>query len=87
MLTVTESAGTRLSGFLRKSADETVIRIVRRRKRLKLRRDHQRPDDTTFIHDGRIVLVLDGRISDALAFRTLDVRQTERGPRLTLKSA
>jgi hypothetical protein len=45
----------------------------------------ERPDDRTFEHDGRVVLVLDGHVSESLSRRKLDVRQTAEGPRLTLK--
>jgi hypothetical protein len=85
MLTVTEQAGARLVQMLGESPSESVVRIVRRRRRLKLRRDRARPDDATFAHAGRVVLVLDEQVSQSLASRILDIRQTETGPRLRLK--
>ncbi len=85
MLTITEQAGARLVQLLGESANQSVIRIVRRKRRLKLRRDHARADDATFAHAGRVVLVLDEQVSQSLAARTLDIRETDTGPRLRLK--
>lgn len=86
MLTVTENAGARLTELLGESADDTVVRVVRRKRRLKLRRDRVRANDAQFSHDGRVVLVLDEQISKRLSSRTLHVRQTKDGPRLSLKT-
>lgn len=85
MLTVTETASARLNEMLIKSPEGEVMRIVRHDRRIRMRRDQPRPNDTSFTHDGRIVLVLDGPIADALSSRTLDVRHAETGPRLSLK--
>lgn len=84
MLTMTDQAGARLIQLLGDSTGESVIRIVKRKRRLRLRRDQARPQDATFAHDGRIVLVLDERVSRSLSSRTLDIRQTDLGPRLKL---
>jgi hypothetical protein len=86
MLTVTETASVRLSQMLSASEAETVVRIVRQNRRMKLCRDHARPNDTTFAHNGQVVLVLDGAVSEALASRILDVRQTADGPKLRLRT-
>jgi hypothetical protein len=86
MLTVTETAAARLQQLLRCSNDGAVVRIIRRERRLKLRKSRLREGDTQFSHGGQVVLVLGERASLALASRTLDVRQTESGPRLSLKS-
>lgn len=86
MLNLTETARTRLGDLLIKSPDGEVMRIIRLDRRMRMRRDHVRPNDTVFTHDGRAVLVLDGPVADALSSRTLDVRQTETGPRLRLRA-
>ena len=83
MLTVTEQAGARLNQLL--GEGESVIRIVQRRRRMRIRRDHARPEDATFAHAGRVVLVLDENIAQRLTARTLDIRQTDTGPRLRLR--
>ncbi|HUG93395.1 MAG TPA: hypothetical protein VML55_21330 [Planctomycetaceae bacterium] len=85
MLTVTDQAGARLVQLLGETPNESVIRIVKRKRRMRLRRDHARPDDATFAHAGRVVLVLDEEIAHTLAARTLDIRETDAGPRLKLK--
>ena len=86
MLTITDTASARLGEMLSDSPDGEVLRIVRQNRRARMRRDHARPDDTVFTHNGRVVLVLDGAVADALAARTLDLRQAATGPRLSLKS-
>ena len=86
MLTVTETASARLGELLSESPDGEVMRIVRLNRRARMRRDRARPDDTTFSHNGRVVLVLDGPVATALAARTLDLRQAPTGPRLRLRA-
>jgi hypothetical protein len=85
MLTVTDPAAARLQQLLKRSDDGSVVRIVRRERRLKLQKSRPRAGDTEFTHGGRVVLVLGRRASQALTSRTLGVRQTEAGPRLSLK--
>ena len=85
MLTVTEQAGARIVQLLAEAGNESVLRIVRRKRRMRLRRDHARPEDARFTHDGRLVLVLDEDISQRLTAGTLDIRQTDEGPRLKLR--
>ena len=85
MLTVTEQAGARLNQLLGEAGSESVIRIVQRRRRMRMRRDHARPEDATFAYAGRIVLVLDENVAQRLTARTLDIRQTDTGPRLRLR--
>jgi hypothetical protein len=86
MLTVTTPAGVRLTHLLQTKAQDAVLRIFTRKRRLRLGVGHLRPDDRTFAHDGRVVLVLDARMSRSLAQHKLDVRETQTGPRLSLKS-
>jgi Fe-S cluster assembly iron-binding protein IscA len=85
MLTVTTNAGARLTHLLDQSENFTAVRIVGRDRQLKLRRDQVRSGDATFAHSGRVVLVLDSRMSRALSSRTLDVRETSTGPRLSIQ--
>ena len=47
--------------------------------------DHPRPADETFIHEGKKVLVLNERASKGMANMTLEVANTEVGPRLKLR--
>ena len=87
MLTVTPGAGVRLVRKLahKGAKDEMAMRFTRREGGWKLRVDHARPADTAITHEGRIVLLLDQVVSQAMADMTLDVSGTEAGPRLTLR--
>ncbi len=85
MLAVTQTARERLSEILAPHPDDVAARIVRRKGRMKLRRSTQRPGDELFDHEGRTVLLLDEDVSAHLEHRTLDVRDSEDGPRLKLR--
>ncbi|MCK6456599.1 MAG: hypothetical protein L6Q92_08735 [Phycisphaerae bacterium] len=86
MLTVTPAALERLSRKLvyKKAAEGAALRFVRARKCWRLKLDRPRPDDATFTHEGRRVLVLDQAVAEAMAAMTLSVHSTEAGPRLRL---
>ena len=86
MLTVTSLAGAHLTDLLDGEAEDAVWRLVRRDRRLRLRKGHIHQDDRTFAHNGRVVLATDERIFAALSTRKIDVRLTEKGPRLKLQS-
>jgi len=89
MFTLTEAAGVRLAEKLAKKSagDDVALRFIRQRKRRRwiLRLDKRCPSDTTFSHEGRIVLVLDEQSSQLLKNRMLDTRETDEGPRLRLR--
>lgn len=87
MFTVTEAALDRLSRKLagKKAAEEMAMRFAEKEGGWRLRPDRQRPDDTVFVHDGRSVLLLDKAAAQAMTGRTLDTRDTPKGPRLTLR--
>jgi len=87
MLTVTRGAGARLLRKLARkgAADEMAMRFTRRTNGWRLRVDHARPADTAITHQGRLVLLLDEQVSEAMADMTLDVRKTKAGPRLALR--
>ena len=89
MLTVTDAAGACLASRLveKGAGHDAALRFCRRRKRhgWTLRLDKPCPSDATFSHEGRIVLVLDEPSSRLLDDRTLDIKQTDKGPRLRLR--
>ncbi|MCC7423457.1 MAG: hypothetical protein IT428_24540, partial [Planctomycetaceae bacterium] len=60
------------------------VRILEKDGRLRLKRDHRRTDDTTFADGSRIVLLVAPQVARKLTKRTLDVRETRRGVRLSL---
>lgn len=88
MLTVTEAAKTHLAQLLdeMETSDENAVRFVSEENRLIPKLDHASPSDTTFAHDGKIVLVLDTGVATVLANSILDVRDTDNGPQLALIS-
>lgn len=49
--------------------------------------DEPRPGDSVVEHDGRSVLIVDHASAELLTDLTLDVAQTEDGPRLALREA
>ena len=53
-------------------------------KLLRMRLDKVRPNDATFDREGRTLLVFNKRMSELLADRTLDVEDTDEGPKLAL---
>lgn len=87
MLNVTVPARDRLSFKLssRKAAEDVAMRVTRKPGGWRLRPDHARPADTAITHEGRIVLLLDEQVSRRMTRRTLDVVETDAGPRLTLR--
>lgn len=87
MFVVTTKARIRLSQKLdRRQADSTqTFRFAARPGGWRLRLDRPRPADTAITHDGQTVLVLDEAVWDAMKSRSLDVIDTESGPRLRLQ--
>ena len=87
MFNVTEPALNRLSRRLahKEAAEGVALRFTRRAGGWKLGPDQTRPGDVTFAHDGRDVLLLDETTAEAMANMTLEVRNTDAGPRLRLR--
>lgn len=85
MLHVTDQAGVRLSEILSNQPSDTAMRIVRKGGRMKMRLASPQPNDTTIDHNGRIVLVLAEKVSAHFEGGTLDLRDTDRGPKLHIR--
>jgi hypothetical protein len=90
MLTVTQAALERLSQKLerkrvKKLTAGMAMRFTQGHSGWRLRPDAERPMDEKFTYLGRSVLLLDSAASEALTNRTLDVREADAGPRLTLR--
>jgi hypothetical protein len=87
MLNVTDHARDRLLEKLahRKATDDQALRFIRLPSGWRLDPDQARPDDTTFTRGGRNVLLLDAATAKALSDKTLDVKDTAAGARLTLR--
>jgi len=86
MLKVSVPAAARMAHLLDAKPGNAVLRIIRHKQRLRMRLDRLRPGDQTFAHNGRVVLALDRRLGTTLALRQLDIRETDAGPRLRLRS-
>ncbi|MCC7424564.1 MAG: hypothetical protein IT428_30215 [Planctomycetaceae bacterium] len=84
MFNVTPTAVARLIHLLADCTCDFAIRIVEKDGRLQLKRDQRRTDDTTFADGSRVVLLVAPQVARRLSMRTLDVRQTKRGIRLSL---
>ena len=87
MLTVTLAARDRLTWKLahKHAADDVSMRFTRQAGGWKLSLDHAGPADTAITHEGRNVLLLDKTVALAMKDKKLDVRNTDAGPRLTLR--
>ncbi len=88
MLTISAAAGAHLAQILvqAKVSDTEAVRFVLDGTELSMQLDEVRPDDVTFAHEARTVLVLDAEVSHALSDRPLDVNDADDdGPKLTLR--
>jgi Fe-S cluster assembly iron-binding protein IscA len=75
MLTVTDAASQHLAAILAQESvpDEAAIRLVHEGQSLGMQADTARPDDVTFEHDGRTILLLDPQVAELLTDETLDL--------------
>ena len=87
MFGMAEAAGAHLAGLLeRDEAQQGVFaRLEQEEGGLALRLGHAHRGDRTFAHEGETVLVLDKELRQELADSTLDVEDTDEGPRLRLR--
>jgi Fe-S cluster assembly iron-binding protein IscA len=85
MLTLTPTARARLSEMLDGRPDHVAVRIVFGDGRMKVRPSTHRRGDEVFNHENRAVLLLDEKVAEHLGSKTLDVRDTENGPKLRLR--
>ena len=86
MFMMTETAGEYLTAVLdnANASEETAIRFVLEGNTLTPKLDNARPGDEKFDCAGRMVLILDAQVSQALNDSTLDVEATDEGPKLIL---
>ncbi len=88
MLTVTESAAAHLAKMLDGAGapEGVAARIkVTAQGGLRLSMDNPRPDDETFEHGERTVLLLDRQTCDSIGERTLGLSRKTEGDALTLE--
>jgi Fe-S cluster assembly iron-binding protein IscA len=86
MLTVTDAAGAHLVDLLgeAEAPEDVAIRFVVESEELTLRLDKEKPGDESLIHEGKTVLLLDEEMSPMLSGKTLDIEDSDEGPKLTL---
>ena len=85
MFTVTTDAAARLARRLSKEkGKERTFRFVREEHGWRLRLGNVMDGDTIIQHQSKAVLVMDNAVAGGLADRTLDLKRTEKGPRLAL---
>ena len=87
MVNVTPAARQRLSEKLVDRSQPIALRIVLRGGRGKLCRSTFRSGDEQFVHEGRTVLLLAKDVVEHFDNRTLDVRKTDKGPKLRFRRA
>lgn len=87
MIIVTAQALERLSQKLerKRAPHDKAWRFRYSAGRWKLHLDRARPDDATFMHQQRKVLLLDLAAASAMDALTLTTRETDTGPRLRLR--
>ena len=83
MLGITEAAGAYLSQVLssRDASRASCIRLVLIGSILRLEIDKAKRGDIKYSHNGKVVLVVDQKLADALDGRTIDIEDTADGPR------
>lgn len=84
MLSVTDTAAARLHQMADAGPEGKTLRLANEGERLEFQWDEQKPGDKTVAHEGTTVLVYNEQIAGLLQGRTMDVKQTEKGPALTL---
>ncbi len=86
MLTVTDDARVFLKDIIDQNGlpEEATIRLVVSDEGLGLAPDTPNDQDTTFEHDGRVVLAVATPIATQLAEKSLGIDQTENGPALAI---
>lgn len=87
MMNVTDKALELLAAVVdRAEASEgDAVRIVSRPEGWSLEVDQPSPEDETFEHEERTVLILDAGVAELLQDQTLDVHDTPEGVRLKLR--
>jgi hypothetical protein len=86
MIMMTETAGKYLTAVLdhADASEETAIRFLLEGNTLTPKLDNARPGDEKFDYAGRMVLILDAQVSQALDDSTLDIEATDEGTKLIL---
>ena len=88
MLNVTDAAGAQLKEMIDEATSdddtETAVRFTRDPRGLVMNLDKPKEGDTKIEHDGRVVVLLEQDVSQALQDKTLGVKETEKGQALII---
>jgi len=84
VLTVTSQTLARFAQLLDGNGDGDVFRIALVEQDLSLVPDEVRDGDSTFDHEGRVVLVIEERLAGMMAGMTLALEDSDEGSFLTL---
>ena len=89
MLQMTEKAGSLLAKLLNESdaPEDMSARLEADDEQLRLAMDHPQENDQAFEFEGRIVLLVDPEVAQALQNYVLDIEDTEDGHCLTVTEA
>ncbi len=87
MLNASDAACAFISELLtaEEAPDESAVRVVIEESQLTIKLDEEKPGDETYLHEGKIVLLVDAKMSQVLDGKTLYVEDTEEGTKLTVK--
>jgi hypothetical protein len=88
VLTITSNASLCLAAALaeKQAGENMALRMVQNGDDWSLWLDHIQPDDVSFAHEGKTVLVLGSEASASLCTSVLDVEETPGGPVLSLRA-
>lgn len=82
MVTVTQTACSRLAGKLTNQPEGMAVRITLQKGRVRFRPDRRQAGDTVFEHKGQSVLLVGDSTARRIANRVLDTIETTDGERL-----
>lgn len=87
MLSVTDKALEFLAALVDRAqvSEGAAVRIVARQEGWGIEMDQPGPEDETFEHEERTVLILAASVAETLQDNTLDVHDTPEGLRLQLR--
>lgn len=84
MVTITEKAWKRISELQSARPEVSIVRLMHKDGRVKCGNGVQRKLDRVLEHPGCPSLLMTPEVAKSLSGRTLDARETKRGPRLRL---
>jgi Fe-S cluster assembly iron-binding protein IscA len=84
VIAITDAAAARLHEMTEGGPEGKTLRLKKEGARLEFQWDEEKPGDKAISHGDTTVLVYDEHIAGLLSGRTMDVKETEKGPALML---